>query len=100
MANNSRKDIPVNLKLQGINVEIEIVGQAFSVGKEGYKNGTFIIKIDPKEIHQRKTPIQIGVYEGDKKIKTAATTFIGPEYEEDENEHKNENGKEHDKGDK
>jgi cytochrome c oxidase accessory protein FixG len=78
MANKTRKDIPVNLTLEGINGEIEIVGQALTVGKEGYKNGTFIIKIDPKEIHHRKTPIKIGVYEGDKKIKTASTTFMGP----------------------
>ena len=100
MANKTRKDIPVSLKLEGINGEIEIVGQAFTVGKEGYKNGTFIIKIDPKEIHHRKTPIKIGVYEGDKKIKTAATTFIGPEYTGDEHEHKNETGKEHEREEK
>ena len=100
MANKTRKDIPVTLKLEGINGEIEIVGEAFKVGKEGYKNGTFIIKIDPKEIHHRKTPIRIGVYEGDKKIKTAATTFIGPEYSEEEHENKNEGEKEHESKDK
>ncbi len=78
LANKTRKDIPIDLKLEGIQGEIQIVGQAFNVEKEGYKTGTFIIKIDPKEIKQRKTPINIGVYERNKKIKTAGTTFMGP----------------------
>jgi cytochrome c oxidase accessory protein FixG len=78
LANKTRKEIPINLKLEGITGEIQIVGEAFKVAREGYKTGTFIIKIDPKEIKQRKTPIRIGVYQDDKKIKTASTTFMGP----------------------
>ncbi len=78
LANKTRKEIPVTLTLEGIKGEIEIVGEAFKVAREGYKTGTFIIKIDPKEIKQRKTPIKIGVFQEDKKIKTASTTFMGP----------------------
>ena len=78
MANKTRKDIPVTLKLEGIKGEIEIIGEDFKVAKEGYKTGTFIIRIEPNQLHQRKTPIVIGVYQGDKKIKTSNTTFMGP----------------------
>jgi hypothetical protein len=48
------------------------------VASDGYKTQQFIIKLDPKNVTQRKTPIEIGVYEGDKKLKTAKTTFMGP----------------------
>ncbi|MFZ9661798.1 MAG: FixG Ig-like domain-containing protein, partial [Chitinophagaceae bacterium] len=78
MANKTRKAIPITLKLENIEGEIQIIGNHLFVESEGYKNGTFIIKINPSVIHQRKTPLQIGVYEGTKKLKTANTTFMGP----------------------
>jgi hypothetical protein len=64
--------------LEGIKGEIEIIGKDFNVAKEGYKTGTFIIRIETDQLRQRKTPIVIGVYQGDKKIKTSNTTFMGP----------------------
>ncbi len=76
MANKTRKDIPVHLRLDNIKGEIMIVGDSLKVMGEGYKTQPFIIKIDPKELNQRKTPIEIGVYEGNVKLKTVKTTFI------------------------
>jgi len=78
MANKTTEEIHVSLKLENIKGEIEVVGGALMVPGEGYKTQPFIIRIDPSEISQRKTPIEIGVYEGDKKVKTANTTFMGP----------------------
>lgn len=78
MANKTRTDIPVNLKLENVKGEIQIIGDPLKVSSEGYKTQPFIIKIDAAEIHQRKTPVKIGVYEGNKKLRTAETTFMGP----------------------
>lgn len=78
MANKTRNEIPITLKLENVKGEIEIVGGEFKVGSEGYRTQPFIIKIEPTELHQRKTAIRIGVYEGEKKLKTAETTFMGP----------------------
>jgi cytochrome c oxidase accessory protein FixG len=78
MANKVRKEMIVTLKLENIPGEIQIVGDTLRVESEGYKTQPFIIKLDPKNVTQRKTPIEIGVYEGDKKLKTAKTTFMGP----------------------
>jgi cytochrome c oxidase accessory protein FixG len=78
MANKVRKEMIVTLKLENIPGEIQIVGDTLRVASEGYKTQPFIIKLDPKNVTQRKTPIEIGVYEGDKKLKTAKTTFMGP----------------------
>jgi cytochrome c oxidase accessory protein FixG len=78
LANKTHKDIPLTLKLADIRGEIEIVGGAIQVEKEGYRNATFIVKVIPKEIQQRKTPVRIEVYQGSQKIRTISTTFIGP----------------------
>jgi cytochrome c oxidase accessory protein FixG len=78
MANKVRNEMIVTLKLENIEGELQIVGDTLKVAGEGYKTQPFIIKIKPEFIKQRKTPIEIGVYEGDKKIKTAKTTFMGP----------------------
>jgi len=48
------------------------------VEKEGYKTATFIIRVEPAEIRQRRTPIRIGVYEKGINIKNVNVTFMGP----------------------
>ena len=78
MANKTRNEISIILKLENVKGEIQIVGDSFKVAGEGYKSQPFIIKIDPNELKLRKTPVKIGVYEGDKKLRTAETTFMGP----------------------
>jgi cytochrome c oxidase accessory protein FixG len=78
MANKTHEDIPLTLKLENINGEIEVIGKDILVEKEGYKNATFIIKVDTKEIKNRRTPINISIYQANKKIRTISTTFIGP----------------------
>jgi cytochrome c oxidase accessory protein FixG len=78
LANKTHEDIPLTLKLENIEGELEVVGKLIMVEKEGYKNATFIVKVDQKEIKQRKTPIRISVYQGNVKIRTVSTTFMGP----------------------
>jgi cytochrome c oxidase accessory protein FixG len=78
LANKTHKDIPLTLKLENINGEIEVIGKDILVEKEGYKNATFIIKVEPKEIKNRRTPINISIYQDNQKIRTVSTTFIGP----------------------
>jgi cytochrome c oxidase accessory protein FixG len=80
LANKTRKDIPVSLKLENMKGEIEVVAKDLTVPKESYFQSPFIVKIDRQLIVQRKTPITLGIYEGDKKIKTISTTFLGPGY--------------------
>jgi cytochrome c oxidase accessory protein FixG len=78
LANKTHEDIPLTLKLENIEGELEVVGKVIIVEKEGYKNATFIVKVAQKEIKQRKTPINISVYQDNVKIRTVSTTFMGP----------------------
>lgn len=78
LANKTRKDIPMTLKLENMKGEISIVGNNLTVPAESYFQSPFFVKIHKGQIQKRKTKLLIGVYEGNKKIETAETTFIGP----------------------
>ena len=68
----------MTLKLENMKGEISVVGNNLTVKAESHFQAPFFIKVDPKELKRRKTPIIIGVYEGNKRIKTAKATFLGP----------------------
>ena len=78
LVNKTRREIPVTMKLESIKGEIEIVQKDLKVPKESYFQTSFFIKIDRSLVVKRKTPVILGVYEGDKKIETIKTTFLGP----------------------
>jgi cytochrome c oxidase accessory protein FixG len=79
--NKTIKDIPVTLKLE--NAEgtiIEAQGNQITLPKEGQGKSSFFIVLPNKLIDKRKIPLKIGLYEGDKKITTLSTNFMGPIY--------------------
>ena len=78
LANKTRKDIPITLKLEGIDGEVTLVGKALEVPAESYFQSPFFVKLKPEQIESRKTKIIIGVYQGHKKIETTETTFMAP----------------------
>jgi cytochrome c oxidase accessory protein FixG len=80
LANKTRKDIPMTLKLEGIKGEITLVTPNLTVPAESYHQAPFFVKVERGLVVRRKTEITIGVYERNKKIKTATTTFLGPGY--------------------
>ena len=69
------------MKLEGeINEgKIELVGtKSIDVKKEGQGVGSFFIVLPRDVVKTRKTRLQIGIYEGDKKITVLKTNFMGP----------------------
>ncbi len=80
LANKTHKDIDFTLKLENLPGEIALVGSGrLTVKKEDYTNLQFFVKLKTLEITSWKTLVRIGMYEGDKKIKTITAKFIGPE---------------------
>ena len=80
LANKTHKDIAISLKLENIDGEINIVGSSSLVVKhEDYNNLQFFVKLNRKDVKTWKTPLEIGLYEYNKKIKTITAKFIGPE---------------------
>jgi hypothetical protein len=78
LANKTRKDIPLVLKLEESQGEIEVVGKPISVPAESFFQSPFFVKLKADEVKRRKTIIRIGVYQGHKKIVTVETTFMAP----------------------
>lgn len=78
LINKTRKDLPINLKMESGIGEIQMVGKKIiTVEKESMASGEFFIILNRKEIKNRKTKLSIGVYSNGKKIETVKTNFLG-----------------------
>lgn len=77
--NKTDKDIPLTIKMENINGEVQVVGKPYvHVVKEGQGSGSFFLILPKNNIHNRKTEIKLALYEGDKKILAETTSFLGP----------------------
>lgn len=78
LANKTREDLPLTLKIENLKGVVEVIGKPIVVPGESYFQTPFFVKVDKSQIARRKTELVIGVYEGGEKIKTAKTTLMGP----------------------
>lgn len=77
--NKTVHDVSLSLKLEDMPGSIiEVEGKDIVVKREGQGKGSFFIVLPRDVIEARKTKLKIGVYEGDHKITTLATNFMGP----------------------
>jgi cytochrome c oxidase accessory protein FixG len=79
LTNKTMKDITLTLKLEDAPGRIiEAVGEQILVKKEDQGKGSFFIVLPRSYISKRKLSLRVGLYEGDKKITTIKTNFMGP----------------------
>lgn len=79
ITNKTLKDIPVTLKLEDAPGTItEAEGNSILVKKEDQNKGSFFIVLPKTYIRDMKTRLKIGLYDGQQKIRTITTTFMGP----------------------
>ncbi len=77
--NKQELSYPVKLKLENMNGTLEVVGgNTIYLKKADITNATLIIHLARKDLTGYKTKVLIGVYQGDKKIRTIKVSFIGP----------------------
>ncbi len=80
--NKTIKNIPVTLKLEGnaFNAgKIELVGASdIHLMQEDQASGSFFVVLPRSFVKSRKLKLNIGLYDGDKKITTLTTNFAGP----------------------
>ena len=76
LVNKTRDSLPVTLKVENYSAEIETIGKAMTVKREGITEGTFFVILNKKDIHTRKTKLEIGVYSNNKRIKLVTTNFL------------------------
>ncbi len=79
VVNKTMKDIPLTLRLEDAPGRIiEAEGKDILVRKEEQGKGTFFIVLPRNYISKRKTKVIVALYQGDKKITTISTNFMGP----------------------
>jgi cytochrome c oxidase accessory protein FixG len=79
IANKTVRDIPLSLRLEDVEGKIEIVGgPTIHLKREEEGSGSFFIVLPSHLIHERKTSVRLGLYEGNKKIDVIRTNFLGP----------------------
>jgi hypothetical protein len=72
-------DIPLTLRLENSPGRIiEAEGRSIQVKKEEQGKGSFFIVLPKNYIRERKTPLKIGLYEGNTRITVLQTNFMGP----------------------
>ena len=77
--NKTYEDKVISLKPEDFDGEVKLVGEnTLKVPKENFAAGSMFIYVNENEIKNRKTFLKIGVYDGNKKIKTITTSFLGP----------------------
>ncbi|NSL89383.1 cytochrome c oxidase accessory protein CcoG [Chitinophaga sp. Mgbs1] len=79
LINKTTTPIPLVLKLEDEAGKIEMVGHpAITVKAEGQGEGAFFIVMPRNALHNRKSALQIGIYQDNKRIAGMRTTFLGP----------------------
>lgn len=78
IVNKTRNTLPITFKMISHVGEIKLVGQIPTIVPNAISEGALFIILDQKDIHTIKTPITIGVYEGENLIDEVSTTFVGP----------------------
>ncbi|GAA4451757.1 cytochrome c oxidase accessory protein CcoG [Rurimicrobium arvi] len=77
--NKTREDVPLSFRVENLHAEVKMISSKATVAsKEKVNLITFFIVLHKNQIHSRTTKLKIGVYQGDRKIQTVKTTFLGP----------------------
>ena len=79
MINKTIKAEQVMIKLDGGDGKVEVIGKPYiALEKEGQGAGSFFVILPKSRIHSRKTEIKMDLYEGNEKMVTLKTNFLGP----------------------
>ena len=78
IVNKTFSEANISLRLENIKGEIEVVGNKISIAPQGIVDAKFLIILSHNEIKKMSTPVEIGVYDGDKLIRKVKTSLLGP----------------------
>ncbi len=78
IVNKTFDKIPINLKLEGLEGELKLVGNDLVIEPQGNIDAKFLILLPKNELTKMSTPINLGVYSGDKLIERVTTSFLAP----------------------
>ncbi|MGZ4040783.1 MAG: FixG Ig-like domain-containing protein, partial [Bacteroidia bacterium] len=76
--NKTRDNFDIKLKVENYPAEIKMIGKDVILKKESSAQAEFFIIMDRKNISERKSKLEVGIYSKGEKIKTIKTNFLGP----------------------
>lgn len=79
VVNKTMQEVPLSFKLLNEQGSIQVIGNGkVMVKAEGQGSGSFFVILPKRDIHQRKTILKLGIYEGTRLIDEVSTSFLGP----------------------
>lgn len=78
LANKTLNEVPITLKLKGLDGEIKMIGSDFNLAPAGIIEGKFIVYVTRDKIKIMNTPFTVQVYAGDKLLNELESSFNGP----------------------
>ena len=79
IANKTVKEIPLTLRMESDGGKVDVIGGTIiPVKKQDESAGNFFVILSKDQLHNRKTKIKIGLYEGNRKIDVISTNFLAP----------------------
>jgi cytochrome c oxidase accessory protein FixG len=78
LVNKTSREIPVELRLEGIEGTLRVLGTATVVPPEKLTEDSVLIEMDPSRLNGPTTPLSIGVYSQGRLLSRVKTVFIGP----------------------
>lgn len=79
IVNKTFHETPVQIKLESpADGELKLVGKDIVLKSQQIVETKFLVLLDKASLKRMNTPIEIGVYDGNKLIKKVKTSFLGP----------------------
>jgi len=79
IVNKMFNETPVQIKLENpADGELKLVGKDIVLKSQQIVETKFLVLLDKTSLKRMNTPIEIGVYDGNKLIKKVKTSFLGP----------------------
>ena len=79
IVNKTFNETPVQIKLENpADGELKLVGKDIVLKSQQIVETKFLVLLDKTSLKRMNTPIEIGVYDGNKLIKKVKTSFLGP----------------------
>ena len=79
IVNKTYNETPVQIKLENpADGELKLVGKNIVLKSQEIVENKFLVLLDKSMLNKMNTPIEIGIYSGNKLIKKVKTSFLGP----------------------
>jgi cytochrome c oxidase accessory protein FixG len=76
--NKTSKDMPLEFRLVDGQGQLRMVGEVPHAAPAGVAEGALFIDLPRSSLTAKKTDVKVGIYSGDKLVRTVKTGFVGP----------------------